>query len=233
MSYFFTEQLEINDFSSKNISDLYSEGFVFTRIGKGILNKTRSLRINLEKFSLNSENRRVQRKIPDLSLIKVKNPLDNYEWKIHSYGKTFYEKKFGDLTMSASKIKEMIQDQDKSNFNTTLFYSSENIIHLGWDLKYMEQRTIGICISYENEDLFHYAYPFYDTVLPKEISLGMNMIISAISKANEENKKYFYLGSVNDKKSHYKLQFVGLEWYDTESNNWNSDLTKLTEITSD
>ena len=44
----------ITDFSDANINSLYNEGYVFTRIGKGVMQQTRSVRIDLSKFELSS-----------------------------------------------------------------------------------------------------------------------------------------------------------------------------------
>ena len=49
----------ITDFSNKNIESAYNDGYVFTRVGKGNMNQTRILRIDLSKFKLSSENKNV------------------------------------------------------------------------------------------------------------------------------------------------------------------------------
>jgi len=70
----------IQDFSNENINNLYNEGFVFGRIEKGYMNQTRSLRIDLSKFELSSENRRVLRKAEDLKLETEDLPMSDYHW---------------------------------------------------------------------------------------------------------------------------------------------------------
>jgi hypothetical protein len=40
----------ITDFSEKNIEALYSKGYVFTRTGRGDMNQTRSLRLDLKRL---------------------------------------------------------------------------------------------------------------------------------------------------------------------------------------
>ncbi len=46
--------------------------------------------------------------------------MSSYPFKIGKMGKDFYEEKFGEKIMSAQKIKEMLTDQKKSNFNVLL-----------------------------------------------------------------------------------------------------------------
>ena len=65
----------LSDFSDKFINAAYSDGFLLTRLGKGKMEQTRSLRVNLSKFELSSENRRVLRKTENLTLEKYPLPL--------------------------------------------------------------------------------------------------------------------------------------------------------------
>ncbi len=202
------------DFSDTSIEDAYSKGFVLTRKFKGSMEQTRSIRINLNEFELNSENRRVLGKFIGLE-IDVKNlPFENYSFEIHKMGKDFYSTKFGDKTMSASKIREIFNEAEKSNFNRTFVYT-------------MDSKTIGYCISLETENIVHYSYPFYDLQFDKT-SLGITMMTLAIKWAKESGKKYIYLGSYKDSSYKYKLQFKGIEWFDSQK--WNTDLEELKSI---
>jgi len=47
---------------------MYDHGYVFTRIGKGVMHQTRSVRVDLAKFELTSENRRVLKKVGAMPL---------------------------------------------------------------------------------------------------------------------------------------------------------------------
>lgn len=218
MPYFQTDSTTITDTTEENISEMYNKGFVFTRVEKGNMIQTRSLRVNLSNFELSSENRRILKKNEDLELDVKKLPLENYSWEIHALGKDFYTKKFGEGTMSASKIKEMFQEQDKSNMNSVFVYS-------------IQGKNIGYCLSYINPEIVHYAYPFYNLEVPKERSLGLAMMAKAILWSKENGKKYIYLGSVTDSKAFYKLQFKGLEWWDNSNNSWNQDISHLKSAT--
>lgn len=105
--YFSFGKTEIKDFSDENIKKMYDEGFVFTRIGKGIMNQTRSLRINLAKFELNSENRRVLGKVDGLLADGSTLPIsaETYDWQIQKLAKDFYTKKLGIKTSQQIKLK--------------------------------------------------------------------------------------------------------------------------------
>lgn len=196
------KEITAPDLSPATLTNLYSEGFVLTRKGKGEMDQTRSLRIDLSKFGLSSENRRVLKKTEGLELQATLLPYSDYTWEIGKLGKDFYEDKFGVGTFSANKIKELLADPEKSNFNRLFLYTFEN-------------KNVGYSIVYENEDLLHYSYPFYDR--STEISnLGLGMMLRAILHAQETGKKYIYLGSAQRSTDIYKLQFAGLEWFDGE-----------------
>jgi len=215
MSYFKWDTKTINDFAEANITSMYNNGYVFTRIDKGIMNQTRSLRIRLSDFTLNSENRRVLRKTEKLKLSVATLPLtlDTYDWRIQKLGKDYYKIKFGSNVFSANKIKELITNDEKSNFNTLLCFS--------------EQATIGYAICYMNNEIMHYAYPFYN-IMQYPNNYGMGMMLRAILFAKDEGCQFIYLGSISKQADKYKLQFEGLEWFD--GNAWQSDLNPLDEI---
>lgn len=205
--YFSWNQQTIPDLSAKTVEHAYTNGYVLTRIGKGVMDQTRSVRINLDQFALSSENRRILKKTDGVSLETVPLPYAAYHWSIGKMGKDFYETKFGDGTFSANKIKELLTDADKSNFNALLIYTNN-------------AEAIGFCIAHETESILHYCYPFYDLAkAPKDMGLGM--MTRAIIYAKQSGKKYVYLGSLQRPGDTYKLQFTGIEWFDGK--NWRTD----------
>jgi leucyl-tRNA---protein transferase len=202
----------ITDFSDENINSLYNNGYVFTREKKGSLDQTRSVRINLDKFELSSENRRILRKTEELKLEVINLPCSDYHWSIGKLAKDFYDEKFEKNTFSANKVREILT-LDSGNFNKLFTYKNQGE---------------GYCIVFENQDILHYSYPFYDLKNLENKNIGMGMMIKAITYAKENNKKYIYLGSAQRPTDTYKLQFKGLEWFDGEG--WSGDLNKLKEI---
>ncbi len=206
----------ISDFSAENINSLYNEGFLFTREHLGSMYQTRSLRIDLKKFKLTSENKRILKKTDSLQLVTCNLPYSNYSWEIGKLGKDFYETKFGLKTFSANKIKELLTT--KYNFNKLFVYEIGN-------------SPIGYCICHENNELLHYCYPFYhlsSIIYQYNPDTGLGMMLRAIIYAQEQGKKYIYLGSAKDEAAKYKLQFAGLEWFDGKE--WKTDLEELKNI---
>ncbi|MFH1291656.1 MAG: hypothetical protein ABIH87_00445 [bacterium] len=200
----------ITDFSDKNIESLYEQCYVFGRTGKGEMYQTRGLRIDLSEFELNSENRRILKKTQDVKMRTCPVPYNNYHWSIHKLGKDFYTTKFGHKTFSANKIKELMTDALKSNFNIIFAYND-----------------LGYCISLQTIQLVHYCYPFYD-LKKSDKNMGLGMMLQAILYAKNNHKKYIYLGSASRPTDTYKLQFKGLEWFDGKD--WKNNLDELKKI---
>lgn len=223
--YLAWDQKTITSFNDDTINTAYNSGYVFTRLGKGIMHQTRSVRIDLSQFELNSENRRILHKTKDLKLEIEDIPYKDYSWEIGKMAKDFYGAKFGAGTFSANKIKNLMNNSQKSNFNKLLKYSSE---------LQTPNYIVGYAICHETKKFLHYSYPFYSrpafVPILVEISAntGLGMMLKAILYAQEHGKKYIYLGSAQRPTDTYKLQFKGLEWFDGKK--WKDDIEKLKTI---
>ncbi len=217
MAYLNFGEIDVNLSDEHQIINLYDQGFVMTRVALGHMEKVRSIRVNLKKFEISSENRRILKKFNHILDTKVL-PYSNYHWQIHKLGKDFYDTKFGADTFSANKIKEIFTDKDKSNFNNILeFINPETGL------------TDGYCISLSlegNQKIIHYSYPFYRLELLNS-SFGIFMMTLAISTFKQKGFDYIYLGSAHTPESKYKLQFSGLEWFDELSGQWSEDQNEL------
>ncbi len=212
--YLTWDEKTITDFSPENINSLYNEGYVFTRKEKGIMNQTRSVRIDLSHFELSSENRRILKKTKGIEIKSHALPYSGYSWQIGKLAKDFYETKFGEGTFSANKIKELLTEKEKSNFNTLFTYC-------------LNSGILGYSICFETPEMVHYSYPFYDlTTSPKDMGLGM--MTKAILFAKENGKKFIYLGSAQRPSDTYKFQFSGVEWFDGKK--WTSNVEELKNV---
>ncbi len=217
MTYLKWDEKIITDFSDQNINNLYDKGYVFTRKEKGLMQQTRSVRIDLSKFNLNSENRRILRKTEDIQMGIIPLPFPDYHWSIGKLAKDFYDTKFGDGTFSANKVKELLTDPKKSNFTSLFVYFSVPT----------PEQILGYCITLESDKILHYSYPFYDLEKsPKD--MGMGMMTRAVQSAKASGKHYIYLGSAQRPNDSYKFQFDGIEWFDGEK--WQTDFEELKNI---
>ncbi len=211
MEYLHWKEETIIDDSTESISRMYDNGFVFTRLGKGVMHQTRSVRIDLSKFELSSENRRILRKGEEIILNKNVIPFSKYTWEIGKIAKDFYDKKAGGA-FSVNKIKEITTTNH--NFNTLLSYTIAGV-------------DLGFAICYKNSDIFHYSYPFYDL---EKVSrdMGLIMMTKMTLEAQKQGLKYVYLGSLQRPSDVYKLQFSGVEWFDGKE--WKSDVEEVKKV---
>ncbi len=212
MTYLNWDTKVLENLSQDNVEKAYDDGYVFTRVDKGVMNKTRSFRVNLKAYASSSENRRMLRKVENLTLSVESIPYKNYSWEIGKLAKDFYEK-FGDSVFSANKIKEILTDGDKSNFNKLLVFTDSKT-----------GLAVGYAICYESKNMIHYSYPFY----VEEASRGLGMMTMALEWAKTNGKDFAYLGSLQRPTDSYKLQFLGGEWFDGKV--WQFDTKPLKEI---
>jgi arginyl-tRNA--protein-N-Asp/Glu arginylyltransferase len=215
MSYLKWDSETISDFSPEKIEAMYTDGFVFTRVEKGAMNRTRSFRIDLAKFELSSENRRILRKAEHLAMTIENLPYAGYNWKIGKLAKDFYEK-FGDKVFSANKIRELMTDESKSNYNRLFIFTDKRT-----------KEVVGYVIAFKSTNMLHYSYPFYieDS---RESSRGLSMMTMVAEYVKQTGKGYLYLGSLSRPSDTYKLQFKGGEWFDGER--WRTDIEPLKNI---
>jgi len=212
MTYLNWDTKTIADLSPEFVAKMYDAGYVFTRVDKGVMNKTRSFRIDLSKFEMTSENRRIMKKAENYEMKFMSLPLSDYDWHIGKLAKDFYESR--DAYFSANKAKELLTKPEKSSFNTLTEFSALS-------------GKFGYVISYNSPEIFHYSWPFY-VEEKNEPSRGLSMMIKTIEWAKSAGKKYIYLGSLQRPNDTYKLQFKGGEWFDGEK--WQTDIAPLKEI---
>jgi arginyl-tRNA--protein-N-Asp/Glu arginylyltransferase len=210
MSYLTWKEQTITEFSPENIESLYNQGFVFTRIDKGVMHQTRSARVELDAFTLTSENRRILKKNEELTFTVEPLPFKDYSWQIGKMGKDFYTSRSADF--SANKIKELMTNADASNFTHVLAYSVNSAV-------------VGYCIAVVTDTIVHYSYPFYTS---ESKDLGLGMILKTLEWAQAQGKTYFYLGSLQRPSDTYKLQLNGIEWFD--GTKWSKDIEPVKEI---
>jgi arginyl-tRNA--protein-N-Asp/Glu arginylyltransferase len=215
MAYLNWSTKTVKDLSPESVEGMYSQGFIMTRIDKGVMNKTRSFRIDLKDFELSSENRRILRKVETLALTVESIPYAGYSWKIGKLAKDFYEK-FGDSVFSANKTREILTVPEKSNYNRLFIFTDSR-----------DGSVVGYVVAVETPKLLHYSYPFY-VEDPRESSRGLGMMTMAIQWAKDQGKEFIYLGSLSRPTDTYKLQFRGGEWFDGER--WKVDTEPLKEI---
>lgn len=199
-----------------NLNNIYSGGFLPTRINHKIFYLARSVRVNLKAYKDTSELRRIARKNEGLTVESIPLNEFKYDYTLGKKMKDFYDQRFGEKTLSAQKAKWLFTS---GAFTHVFKYKIKNL-----------DNWVGYCIANISENSIHYAYPFNNSELNMK-NLGMGMMLTAVEWAKENDKSYVYLGSSYTENSLYKTQFPGFEWFNGSF--WNSDIKKLKQLIRD
>lgn len=214
-SYTFNYALYCLKEGINEISEIYGKGFLpysnDLALQEEVYYMARSLRVDLTLFSETSENKRVLKKIAELS--PVFRIISTREFKIE-------DKNFQDFCM---------------HFANERFSEPFSLERLQYILRWkslshifefsLEGKVVGYVLSVMQGDTLHYWFAFFDLNYPA-YSLGKYMMFSVIDWAKKNGLGFVYLGTVYGEKALYKARdFKGLEFFD--GNNWQNELSQL------
>lgn len=198
-----------------DIPEIYNQGFLPYSNNIKLQLETyylaRSLRVDLDRFTDSSENRRVEKKILEI------NP-------------SFKVIPISDFDMDQEEFVNFCLDYGKKRFSEGLelerlkyILSAKSISHI-FEFK-VENKIVGYVITIIEDGTLHYWFSFFDLNYQK-FSLGKHMMFSVINWAFKNNLKHVYLGTCYGEKSLYKVRdFKGLSFYD--GNQWSNDMKLL------
>lgn len=198
--------------------ELYEGGLLPTRIDNRLFYMARSLRVNLERFELSSENRRIKKKASYLEMELVPLADFDYDYPIGKLAKDFYDERFGKGTMSAQKVKWLFNEGAMTH---VAVYRDNSVGSGAGD---SNGAIFGYCLCVVTDKLIHYAYPFYDLSYFKK-NAGMAMMLSITEYAKDKGLSHLYLGTIYTESSLYKLQISGSEYY--VGFGWSEDIEQL------
>jgi arginyl-tRNA--protein-N-Asp/Glu arginylyltransferase len=195
------------------LSDIYGSGFLPYSADikkKDMFYMARSLRINLALWEQNSENRRIWKKFV---LMGKKTPIKKFDIstpQFLNFCTDYFEKRHGKGVMSEERLKHIL------SFFVTHIVSYET-----------GEGVAGYVFLAEDKEMTHFFYSFYDLSLAQQ-SLGLWLMQDQILRAQEDGKKYFYLGTGYGDKGLYKTNFDSLEFWDGEE--WVGDTKLLKQL---
>jgi arginine-tRNA-protein transferase len=212
--YLFGYTLHAEREENDSVDDLYEKGFLpFT--GNIAIENTyymaRSCRVDLEKFSVSSENRRVQKKIASQNFITSKHTAEHYinDDTFIKFCLEYFTKRHGSGIFSRERLQFV------------LLFSKEVYV-----IKYTDEQgnVIAYVIEVAGKIASQYWFSFYDikAALP---SLGMWLMLDCTITAKENELKYYYLGTVFGEKALYKTNFNALEYWN--GNAWIQNIANL------
>ncbi|EKD62678.1 MAG: hypothetical protein ACD_52C00091G0002 [uncultured bacterium] len=211
-NYLFPYQVYLIKEESDNAEEIYNKGFLPVRSIRDLYYLSRSCRVDLTKFMLSSENRRVSKSTDDL-YFEIKN-IDKFDFRAEGIqlATKFVKAKYGKSVLTREALKKLFSNL--GNYNKVATFRSKSSL-------------VGFVALYVSDDIVHYAHPFYDLDTQKK-SLGLGLVVATVDWAKNSKRKFAYLGTVYGINSLYKTQFAGFEFYDGVG--WQSDLDELKAI---
>ena len=215
--YLFGYTLHAEREESDVVDDLYNEGFLPYTGDTQVVNTfymARSCRVDLDKFSISSENRRIQKKLLTHTFNKTIHPAEHYinDDKFINFCLEYFTKRHGADIFSKERLQFVLS-----------FSKEVEVIHYTNEHK----ETIAYVIEVKGRNASQYWFSFYqvDTALP---SLGLWLMLDNIIAAQEQKIKHYYLGTVYGEKALYKTNFNALEYWD--GNAWQQNITELKRL---
>ena len=173
----------------------------------------RSVRVDLKRFTLSSENRRVQKKCT-LAISKRIIPIEQFDINDEVFVEfcvRYFTERFGAGVMTTERLATVL--------------AAGFISHV---VEYMHTGTVcGYILLVKHADMQHYWFSFYDPVY-YEYSLGLWLMIETITSAQKAGATHLYLGTAYGEKALYKTNFTALEYWDGST--WVSDTTQLRRL---
>jgi len=203
--------------SSDEIPEIYSKGFLpYTgniQLEKSTFYMARSLRIDLERFSDTSENRRINRKASELNIEMDFTPLAEFDLN---------DEHFVNFCTNYAAERFAGGEMTQERFQYVL---SRNLITHIIEFKTAEQKY-GYVLACMHSNMLHYWFSFFDIDYMQSHSLGKWMMWKTISWAKENTLSYVYLGTCYLPKSLYKVRdHKGIAFFD--GTGWNEDAAVL------
>jgi hypothetical protein len=194
-------------------ADLFNAGFLPARTLERYY-LCRHIRVDLGRFSLSSENRRILRKGEGVSLRLVKREEFEFTAPRREFALKYAEVRFGPGIMPATRIDAI--------------FNSEVVTHLLVFNETSTGRELGFVFLFiQQPELAHYMYSFYELDYLGR-NLGMFMMTLAVNFFRDQNYRHIYLGTCYSERALYKWQFAGCEFFNGYC--WSENLEELKHL---
>lgn len=199
------------------LPQIYNKGFLpysnTLTLERDVFYLARSLRVDLERFSDTSENRRIHRKIEPLNIqLKVipKTDFDLTDSVFQKFCLNYASERFSNNSMDEARFNYVIQRPIATHL---LEYRTAN-------------ELVGYVLAVIEGDMMHYWYAFFETKFLAQFPIGKWIMWRTISWAKENGLSNVYLGTCYGETSLYKTRdFRGLTFFD--GTKWNEDIKLL------
>jgi len=171
----------------------------------------RSARVDLARFELSSENRRIAKKF-DGEFTKERIAFKDFAvtHEFIDFCLSYFAQKHGASAMPKARLEHILA----SGLMTHIIVYTK------------ESKPVAYVFAVADEHCEHYWFSFYDLSLARQ-SLGLWLMLDCLRDAKARASMHYYLGTVYGETALYKTNFEPLEWYDGKS--WSSDIKLLKE----
>ncbi|CAB3764375.1 hypothetical protein [Paraburkholderia solisilvae] len=195
--------------NTDRINNVFNAGFLPTSGPPEHYYLARSVRVDLSRFSLSSENRRILRKFENLRLDILEKNDNLFDKTVQSMCLRSADQRFGPNVMSEVRLKRIVEGRQTSHI--LLYFIDDELVGL-------------VTALIEAPHFVHYNFAFHETDAHFK-SLGIFMMTSAISKFSQLGFDHIYLGTCYSARSLYKAQFKGFEFFN--GLRWSNDMQEL------
>ncbi|MFA5749654.1 MAG: hypothetical protein WC895_00320 [Candidatus Shapirobacteria bacterium] len=192
--------IQFNIKNNNSIEDNYQLGLLPQRNKINLWYSDSSSRSNLEKFELNSENRRILNKTQNFSFEKIK--LSDFKYDLKIQKQIFQWTKQLDWDFPSSSVKQIFTNHI---FNHIYIWKTEN------------NQIIAYTICYFSKELSHVAYVFYDPKFSHD-NLPIRLVLQTIIDSHQAGLNFCYLGRFSQNTGFYKRNMPGFEYF--KDNQW-------------
>lgn len=192
-------------------ADFFAHGFLPSSRELDRFYLCRQVRVNLRKYRVSSENRRILRKGSGIGVQLFPRAEFDYTAQRRQFYKTYADIKFGKDVMTYERLDSLFNS--KLTSHVLLFSDSRSGEEVGAATLFLEPPT-----------LVYYYYAFYDLKYYSR-NLGMFMMTSAVKLFADRDFGFLYLGSCYLKNALYKTQFTGAEFFN--GFRWSGNLDEL------
>jgi len=226
-AYYPTALLEPGD----RLADLYQAGFLpfstldHDRVGNFFM--ARQVRIDLGRFELSSENRRVYEKFSG-KLEGSDVPIAEFNTHDRDFVKfclDYFTERHGPEVMPEERLRFMLDGGLLNKISVYRFNGRPfGTAPLDKTRDKQDRPVAYVFLVDFGESGAHFWYSFYDLAYVQQ-SLGLWLMTDVALRMQRGGKQYLYLGTAFGEKGLYKTNFEQIEWWDGEC--WNPSRDKL------
>lgn len=194
-------------------ADLFNAGFLPGARGLDQFCLCRILRVELAKFSLSSENRRILRKGEGITMRLVPRAEFDFSAARQEFFLKYAEARYGTGVMPAERLELLFNSPLATHL---MVFNDAAGAEIGVVLLYLEAPRVAF-----------YRYSFFNLNYPNR-SLGLFLMTTAVNYFQEQKFTHIYLGTCYSERALYKTQFAGVEFFN--GFRWSQNLDELKHL---